>query len=345
MLSLAQVVFEPTEEVKIPTTGPSFPAVPSAKYYRLSGHGYRIPVINTVGTRQEQEESLKIWYSLKSDLIFPLETAYATARKDQIGLNSVECPASKISLSLKNYLRQRPDSSDWFFDDFFQFILGQTKRGSLSKLINDFYRFPTNPEANIFKAARLIEQYTYTGDETPLRKYLKDAYAFHLSEHSFGYYPTYELFFLLTRFASPPMSEEQLHLAERRNRTEFNSPERVFIDAVFEYEVYNLSELLKIIDQISTEGPEEVGKRFGTRHADWVRWADEYLRNKGKEAEKIEHLGDQLHILTDKFYTWTDYQIEELAQELELELPLRYDYPTRYSWVERIAITIRRFRV
>jgi len=342
--SIPQVLFQFSEEIQIPNVPFSFPAIPSAKYYYVSRHGHQIPMINSVGSDQEKEESQRIWYAMNSDEVFPLITSYAISRRDQIGVKSSDRPASQISLSMKKYLKQYPDSVDWFFEDRFQFILGQMKRRSISDFLSDFYRFPLNPEADAFKAARLIEQYVRDGDETPLRIYLKDGYVWHLADHPFGYYPIYELFFLLTRFASPPLSKTQLRLAERRNQTKFNSPERIFIDAIFHYEIYNINEILQIIEQIALEGPEMAGKRFETNNAKWINWADEYLQNFGKQPRDVEYIGERIFKLTDDLSTWTDLQIEEFAEKLKLELPMRHEYPTRYAWIGRFAATIRRFR-
>lgn len=340
LLTLPEVVFSPIESGTIPNMNPSFPAVPSAKYYYMSSKGNRIPMSNTVGSPEEQLLSCQIWYSMKSDDVFPLSTSYAVSRNDQINFNINRGPSSDICLSMKNYLRQYPDLSDWFFDDHFQFIIGQRKRRSIAEFLSDFYRFPLNPESNAFNAARLLEQYVRDGDEAPLRRYLKNANAFHLAEHPFGYYPIYELFFLLTRFASYPMNEDQLRLSERRNSTAFNSPERIFIDAIFEYEIYDISKVLETVDRIATEGPLAAGQEYGANDPYWVNWADEYLRK--KEPQAIEYIGEKLYMLAESLSTWTDFQIEDLATQYGITLPIRKEYPSRYEWVLQTAGAIKR---
>lgn len=342
--SVAELIFSPLETVQIPNIEPSFPAIPSARYYYLSRNRHKIPMANIVGNLDERNESLKIWYSMKSDDVFYLRTSYAISRNDQIGLETHDRPLSEISLSMKSYIKQYPDSHDWFFDDRFQFILGQMKRRSLSDFLGDFYRFPLNPEANAFEVAMLLEQYVRDGDEEPLRNYLKNAQIWHLAYHSFGYYPIYELFFLLTRFASYPMNENQLYLSERRNRTAFDSPERIFIDAIFHYEIYDVSKVLDIIDKIEKEGPLSTGQEFKTNSEDWVRWADEYLQNMNKEPRDIKYMGERIYKLADDLNTWTDLQIAGLAQEYNVSLPIRKEYPARYPWVIQIAAAIKRSR-
>jgi hypothetical protein len=281
---------------------------------------------------------------LKSDEVFPLETSYAKAWNEQIGLEGVNRPSSILSKAMKSQLRQYPASNDLIFEDRFQMILGQMKRRSITEFLNDFYRFPLNPSANAFEAARLLEQYMNDGEEEPIRRYFANRNVTHLEKHSFGYYPIYQLFFLMTRYASYPMSENQLQLAAVRVETEFDSPARTFIDAIFEFPIYNLEKVLQIVQEIQNYGPAAAGKSFETTNEDWVRWADEYLLNAEKDAIPIENYAAGTWIIADKLYTWSDLQIKELAKRLNFKLPFRSEFPTRYSYLMSVAGTISYYR-
>jgi len=326
ILEIPQVIFNPPKDIEIPDIlkdKPSFPALPSAKYYYVNLNGDKIPMSNNIGNPEEQLLYIKVWYSMKLNDMFPLETVYAKARKDQIGRKGLDIPDSDISFSIKSQIRQYEDSSDWIYEERFQIITGQMKRLSIDDILGDFYRFPLNPSADFFKVSYLLEMYVSDGDEEPIREYLKNCGAYHLENHSFGYYPIYYLFFLLTRFASYPMSENQLLLADRRNKTINGSPESIFIDAIFEYEIYDIKQVMDIIDQIATEGTVVAGKQFETNNLDWIKWADEYLQNKGKSTMNIENIAGLVYEIADKLYTWTDIQIEELCNKLKIEMPLR----------------------
>lgn len=347
ILEIPEVIFSPSRQIDLPLsihTNLYFPCIPSSKYYYISRKGDKVPVLNNVGSVEEQIHSAQAWYSMSSDEIFPLLTVYAKGREDQINRPPLDRPASQISFSMKSYLKQYPDSSDWFFDDKFQLLIGQMKIQSIDTFVNDFYRFPLNPSADAFTVARLLEMYIRDGDETPLRKYLKDRGIFHLVNHPFGYYPIYHLFFLLTRFASYPFSEAQIQLANRRLSTEKDSPAQIFIDSIFQYEIYNIPQVLALIDSIQSQGPLVSASLFGTQHDDWVRWGNEYLQNLGKPAEGIENIANLIYIIADKLYTWTDNDVEALCQRLNIPLPFRSEHPTRYSYITFIAGIIRRFR-
>ena len=346
ILNIPEVVFRPKNPITPPdilNNNVSFPCVPSCRYYYVSYNGDKVPIINNVGTSEEQKLSLAIWYNMPSDEVFHLLTQYAKGREDQID-RGMDRPPSNIAFSMKRYEKQYPDSSDWFFEDRFQLLIGQAKIQSIDKFVNDFYRYPLNPSADAFMVARLMETYISSGDETELRKYLRDRGIYHLVNHSFGYYPVYELFFLLTRFASYPMTEAQLRLAERRSRTTFGSPERVFIDAIFQYEVYNITQVLQIIEQIASQGPMSVSNIFKTNNINWIRWADEYLKNLGTQAVGIENISNLNYIVAGKLYTWNDLQIEQLCNRLKITMPFTSQFPTRYSFVQDIAGRIIRFR-
>jgi hypothetical protein len=344
VLEIPEVTFQPKKEPIVPNIPPDFPCVPSAKYYYISQKGDKVPMPNTIGTDLEKSLYLRIWYSMNGNDIFPLNTVYARTREDQINRPPLEMPPSQISLSMKSYLKQYEDSSDWFFDDRFQIIIGQMKIQSIDTFVNDFYRFPLNPSSDPFMVARLLETYIRDGDEAPLRRYLKDRGIFHLLNHPFGYYPIYYLFFLLTRFASYPFSEAQIQLAKRRLSTQKDSPAQVFIDSIFQYEIYNIPQVLTLIDSIQTQGPGPVGALFGTSYDDWYRWGNEYLQNQGKPAEGIENIPNLTYIIADKLYTWTDNDVDALCRRLKIPLPFRSEHPTRYSYITFIAGIIRRFR-
>lgn len=344
LLSIPEVIFEPNVQVEVPNIAPYFPAVPSCKYYYVNRKGDKIAAPNTVGTPEEQILSLQIWYTINNNVIFPLKTVYAKTRQDQIGRVGLDRPPSDIAFSMKGWTKQFEDAADWFFDDRFQLLMGQMKQPSIDRFVSDFYKFPLNPISDAFEVARLLEEYFRSNDEELLRRYIKDRGVIHLVDHPFGYYPIYYLFFLLTRFASFPMTSVQLELAQKRVQTGFNSPARIFIDAVFDYQIYNIAEILQIVDLINTNGPLSVASVFGTNNPDWVRWADEYLMNKSKPAVPIENLANEVYILTEKLNTWTDLDIEQLCNRLKVTLPYRDQFPTRYSYVTNIAGLIRQFR-
>ena len=352
LLAIPQVVFRPYEEVIIPTSLQNntslgfteFPVIPSAKYYYLDSQGNKIPTSNTVGTIEERLVAIQAWYAMKSDTIFPLITTYAKARNDQIGRSGDNLPESTIALSMKGQIRQVYDANDWLHLPRFQLLISQTKGVSIQEFIGDIYRFPLNPSVDSFKVARLLEIYIKDGDELPIRKYLANRGITHLVDHSLKYYPIYYLFFLLTRLASYPLNQEQIQLSTRRSRTYFQSPERIFIDAIFQYNIYNIDEVLQIIDQIAQQGPESAGMLFGTQNPDWVRWADEYLINKGKPSVGIENLADVGNIVAEKLYTWSDIEIQGLCDRYQMLPPFTSEYPTRYSYVADIAVKIQRFK-
>lgn len=319
-----------------PSSFPDNPYIPSAYYYYTNPAGNIISLSNTVGTEEEKQLSTQIWYSMNTNQIFPLATPYATSRNDQLGVPFPEMPNSVISLSMKDRLRQYPHSSDWFFDDHFQLLIGQLKRTTIADLIFDFYRYPLNPEADAFTVARLLEDYYRYHDSTILQEYLANRGVTHLAGHSFDYYPPYQLFFLLTRFAAPPLTEAQLVLSQYRKNSLWDSPERIFIDAVFEYPIIDVAPVIKIIDQIISQGPAAVGIQMGTPWSDWVRWADEYILD-------IPRNWTRPHLSID-LYKLTDIELYNLSQSLKLELPLRDQYPTRFPWVETFCGVVKRFR-
>jgi hypothetical protein len=339
---IPNVIFRPRKEIQIPPSAINDGVflIPSAKYY----YGNKMPVPNTIGTENDKLLSLQIWYSMKSDDIFPLLTVYTKSRSDQIGETGSTRPASQVALSMKSQLRQYPDREDWFYYPGFDLILGQMKGMTIEQFIDDFYRFPLNPKSDSFMVARLLEHYVTTGHEHDLRKYLEDRDVIYLQNHSFNFYPLYQLFFLLTRFYTYPFSESQFQLAKRRYSTEWNSPERVFIDSIFNYEIYNLPQILDIIDQITTQGPESVGKIFKTNNLDWVKWSNEYLLNMNKEPQNIDNLGNVNYIVAEKLFDFTDNDIEELCKNFNLVMPFTSEFPTRYSYIQDIASKIQRFK-
>lgn len=344
ILEIPQVIFKPNIRVNIPNISFDQLVIPSAKYYYVNAKGHKIPTPNIYGREEEKFLSIQIWYHMNVNDIFPLFTVYARSRDDQIGRNENNRPGSQVTLSMKDQLKQFPDMEDWFYYDRFQLLLGQIKGQTIEEFIGDFYRFPLNPSADAFMVARLLEEYIRSGDETQLRRYLEERDVVHLLNHSFGYYPIYYLFFLLTRFASYPLNEEQIQLAKRRLQTQRNSPERIFIDAIFHYQIYNISQVLEIIDLIATQGPQSAGALFETNSPDWVQWANEYLTNMGKPAQGIENLANVNYVVAEKLYTWTDNQIQQLCNQLRLITPIRSEYPTRYAYVADIAVKIQRFK-
>lgn len=336
----SRVVFRPLSPVQVPESIPEFLALPSAFYSYTSSQGEQIPAPIRTGSPEEQQLSLQIWYSMLANEVFPLETVYARARPEQIATTPLDRPRSLISLSMKSRLRQFADSSDGFFNDRFQLILGQMKRASLDQFIGDMYLFPLAPSSDPFEAARLLEQYIRDGNPEPISRYFSDRGVTHLIDHPYSGYPVYQLFFLMTRYASRPMTQAQLLLADRRRTTAFDSPEQVFIDAVFDYEVYQVDRLLRLVDRLAQEGPGPVGRTFQTNHPDWYRWADEYLQNEGAEAQTVTNLAAPVFMLSEQLYTWTDDQIDELVNRLNFDPPIRDEYPNRISYIQSLSGTI-----
>lgn len=346
ILEIPQVIFQPLEQPQIfPSivNDNTFP-IPSAKYYYVNSKGDKIPVPNTIGNESERLLSLQIWYSMKSNDVFPLLTSYVKSRDDQIGVDENSRSESQIALSMKSQIRQFPDKGDWFYYPRFDLLIDQIKGLTTEEFINDFYKFPLNPSADAFMVARLLEDFLRTDDESKLRRYLEDRDVDYLVDHSFNFYPLYYLFFLLTRFASYPFSQFQIQLSKRRFKTERNSPERIFIDSIIHYEIDNISQILKLIDKIAISGSSSAGEIFGTRDPDWVRWGNEYLINLNKEPQIIENLANVNYITAEKLYTWNDIYIEELCKRLEITMPFRSEFPTRYSFVQDISTKIQRFK-
>lgn len=327
---------------------PEFPLIPSAYYYYFSWKGHPVPLLNQ-GTPIQQEESLRIWIALKQNFVFPLKISYAQAREDQVNiLPSLKLPDSEISSSMSSAKRQYPDSNSHFFNDRFQLIVSQVPDFTIDDFLSDFYRYPLNPSANAFEAARLLELYISTDSdnkerEKELRKYLADRDIISLKDHSFDYYPIYELFFLLTRFYSPPLTYDQIQLAQRRNLTQFNSSERQFIDSIFHLYIYDLDKTLEVIDLIQNN-PERAMEMFNTPFSDWVQWANEYLNLMDTPAQDIDYIGETTIVTGEKYYTWTDLQLVEWLTQLELNIPYRSEFFNRKSWVNHIAGMIQKYR-
>lgn len=335
VLEIPELVFKPFGTVTVPSNALNSNNLifPDPKYYYKDK--IPIPVYNN-------PIALQIWYSMKSNDIFPLVTSYAKARQDQIGLKPFDYPASQIAFSMKGGLRQYPDTNDWIYYDRFELLLGQIKGLSNEEFIADIYRFPFNSLSDSFLVAKLLEDYIKSGNEKPLRKYLTERGVTHLAEHNFNLYPLYFLFFLLTRFVSYPMSQEQILLSNRRILTQRKSPERIFIDSIFHYPINDISYVLNIIDQIATLGPIKAGELFQTDNPYWVHWGNEYLFRSNEEPRNIENLKDMNYIVAEKLYTWNDNQIKELCKQLNVARPFPSEYNTRYSYVQDCAVKLQR---
>lgn len=348
-------IFSPNIEVELPADiieGVDELAIPSAFDYYLNFQGEPVPHL-----RQPNDQlSAKVWYTLEQDFVFPLKTIYAEARPDQVNLlPSRRMPPSEIAWSLKTRQKQYPDENSQLESDFFEFLVNQTRTITVDQLLRDIYRFPVNPSVNIFEVAKLLEHYIRTGHEDDLRRYLEDLDIISLKDHSFGYYPIYELFFLLTRFASYPLSQAQIRLAHLRNQTVFDSPARRFIDAIFHLQITDLESVLTLVERIQNEGPESVGLELGTPFPDWVNWADEYLQLIGTddhtgafvlkhEPLDVGYVGAPVNQTSPSYYTWTDLELVQLMEEAQLDLPDRSQFLNRYDWVENIASLVKRYR-
>ena len=340
-MNLTSVIFEPNFQVQVPPVTPSFPAVPSAYYSYNGPNGNQISALNNVSTPDEQQESLRIWYGLRSKTIFPLQTSYAKSRNDQM---VYPYPSSDIALSIKARVRQAPEMTDWFFLDIYGYLVAQKKNSFMGDFLELFYQFPCNPTSDGPEAATLLQEYLESnGNEAGIRKYLGDRGVTHLEQHNLRYYPILELFFLMTRYASYPFTEYQLRLIEKRAETTFGSLAEIFIDAIFYETSLETGLVLEILNQIQTVGPGKAGKRFGTSDPHWVNWADEYLHS--KEYRPIENFSSSLYEVADLLITWTDFQINELLVKLLIAPPFRQEYPSRYAYVSSIAGTIKMYRV
>lgn len=307
--------------------------IPSAYYYYTTTSGDIIAMPNTIGSDEEKINSLRIWYSMTNKDVFPVETAYVRSSQEQIGKNIVV--PSILSLSLKDKLRQYPQSIDWLFSDHLQILIGLLKITTISDILYDIYKFPLHQSANIYEAAKLVSDYSSTGDETDIRKYLDKHGVVHLENHSLNYYPPYPLFFLLTRFACPPLKYSQLVLAHKRNDTKPGDPERILIDSVFEYDIPNLDAVIEFLDLGRKIGFSQLGYTLGTIWPDWVRWGDEYVLVLNKMWSRPD-LGIYL-------YAMTDIDLHQLSTKLGIELPFRDQYPSRYPWVDAFASLIKRY--
>src|SRR5579875_20345 len=321
--------------IEVPNT--EFLIIPSAKYYYLNKDNIRIPFPSS------EIEDKKILYSMKKKEIFSLDTAFAKANPIQIGwpYKIKNGPADEaysiLANSLKGYLRQYTDDSSYLYFDQFHMITMLTKTGFLetmsqSQFMTDLYLFPPNPASDIFLSSRLFDNYLTAGDEEPLRDYLHNCGVTHLDNHSFNYYPVYYLFFLLTRFYSYPLTENQIKLSIERNKYPFNSNEHKFIDCIFNYNI-DIKEILNMLKDLkNTE------LKLGTTNEDWVRWADEYIF----KPQKIDIKNFNIPSLdiADKLYTWTDIEVEELLKKLDIIPPFRSEFITRYEYIYAIAVKV-----
>jgi hypothetical protein len=337
ILEISEVVFRPFQQTTTPKSALNNNTLPfpSSKSY----YGDRIPV-----PVQNDTMSLQIWYSMKSNDIFPLKTVYAQSRIDQEGRDPFKYPASQISFSMKGGLRQYPDTNDWIYYDRFELLLGQIKGLSNEEFLADIYLYPFHKNVDSFLVARLLEDYIKTGNEKNLRRYLATLGVTHLEGHNFNLYPLYFLFFLLTRFVSYPMTEEQIQLSNRRAQTERKSPERIFIDSIFHYPINNIAEVLSIVDLVKMIGPKKAGKIFQTDNPYWVHWGNEYLFRTDEPPRDIPNLSDVNYIVAEQLYTWTDNQIKLLCKQLNMKRPFSTEYNTRRSYIQDIGVKIQRFK-
>jgi len=330
------VVWEPSELVTLPSLVqefPSFPAIPSA-YYPKS--------INDVGTPEQIANSAQIWYSLLVDEVFPLETVYAKARPDQIGYSAPLRPDSEISLSLKKKLRQYPDSVSWINNPSLNLFLGGIPYLDAANVFADINRFPCDPSVSFFEAVRLIRDYLNTGDDSLILQHFRNNQRNNLIP-TLNYYPPYELLFLMTRFASRPLSQHQLELILIRKETSFNSAAQIFIDQVFyQPDQTKYADILNLAERLLVSSPEEVGVLMGTPFGDWVNWASEYLLLIESPILEVPYAGAGLGLLEDQYVTWPDSYLVELAQELKFELPARAEFIGRKDWIRTIAAIAQR---
>lgn len=307
--------------LSVPTL--DFPALPSAYYYYLTAQGIRIPVLNNVGTEDERRISAQIWYSFKSNDVYPVSVSYAHSEFRKF---------SSLSASMRDSARQVPDDSEWFFDDGFQIIMGQTRHPSVEPLIYDIYRFPLNPASDPFEVSRLILEYLQTGDSTSIKSYLGRIGASHLVNLSLDYYPIYYLFFYLTRLASYPFNNDQIWLVEKRNLTTLGSHARYFIDSIFEIP---LTEKSRQLVELLVEGKiQEAGDLVLSSDPAWTRWGDEYLRE--FTHQKVDWR-QSLNEIVPRLMSWSDRDLDTLAEELKLQLPFKREFFNRYDYLETVG--------
>lgn len=315
---------------------PSF-AVPSAYYYYLDINEIPVPTLNNVGTDEEKENSIKIWLLMQSSTMFPIDTAFTSFRQDQIGDPLAN---SDFSLSVKGKLRQNPEADFDFFEEKLTWIVSQVPKVPASQLITDMYLFPPNQDSDIYEVANTLIYWTDNNfDNELLYKFLADLGIYSLENVDLNAYPLYELFFLLTRFYERPLSNYQQELLKQRVKSTLEA--RDFIDKIFYYEIYDINQVIEIIDKINSEGAEAAGLALGTHFNDWTKWGDEYLKIQRPKLE-IQNYADALSVNFDKYLTWTDDELIQLLKDFNLEVPSRTDYFFRGLWVEFIASIIKR---
>lgn len=91
--------------------------------------------------------------------------------------------------------------------------------------------FSFHPDANFVLATEL----SFARDINIINEYFQSRGIVHLIDHNIEYYPLYYLFFLLTRFASYPLSESQIIYAQiRKNGT---LEQKQLIDSIFDVKI------------------------------------------------------------------------------------------------------------
>ncbi len=337
------------DPVRIPNNLPSpdFPAIPSWKYYYLDNKGNPTSYLNT-GSLEDQEKSILAWYGCKSpknQIWTPYARQSLAAPPERSGYARVPYARQSLSIdgdifqdatgwdiaaSMKLRLRQKPTLDSIILPDNLQPILFRSNK-TMEDYINDIYLFPMHPSANIILAADL----TVHRNVNNIRKYFSSRGINHLNNQSLDYYPEYYLFFLLTRFASYPFSEDQITLIQLRKE---NKEKRHLIDSVFEVRL--TSEILRLITM-----PLEESTRLVQGQPGWTKFGNEYLRflHPG-QTEGFDYQETDLNTILEMIPNWTDQQIIALCRSKNLSIPTLDQFSSRIDWITDVLSTLRRFR-
>lgn len=302
-------MYKPNFQVQLPKEDTSFLYIPSPVNGYLNWKNIIIPKIV-----KANELNLSILYSLKSDNMFPLNVIYAKTEN-----NTIE--EFSIAKSFKGGIRQKYKENDYFIDDKFK-IIAQSGNKTLEEFFKDVSKFPMNPSANAFLASDL----TIERNEDNILNYLRSNGISNITE--FEYYPSYYLYFLLTRFYSYPFSDVQLKLAKFRK--DGNEIQKRFIDQVFE-----LENPLPYVELLFKPNGEEAIKSYFDTSYDPSKWAKEYIQDSNQNKKDLNlNVYQTTSSLSDVLITWTDNQIQKYFR---IELPNRETYSSRRLWIEAIS--------
>jgi hypothetical protein len=289
--------------------------VPSVTEFHITKKGNRIPKAS------ENIEDLKILDQLLGDSETNIRSCYSRERS--------ESDESTLDISIKGGVRQRYNPNYFFINDFMKAISYSDPPRSLDDIYEEICKFPCNPEANIFLAARLAIDYYTSQDRTSIDNYLISCECSDMLSYPIEIYPVYYLFFFLTRFYTYPFNLFQMNCLQKRPLR------RAFIDSIFD-----MSDLNSKILAYSNKYYQQV---FETDFKDWDRWTSEYFNFYMTNSEKLRLDLDQVYTQDELFKilsTWTDNDLLKLGTELNFTLPTRDHNPYRSSWIDTIVAVI-----